>query len=306
MPPLAPDLGPAIVVAALSACGFSLSSSLQHRDASGAPEHVRGPIRLIGYLLTRRAWLLGVTLGVASLVLHALALRLGPLAVVQPLMVSGVVLAVVVRAALDRRTPSGRELSGVLLTAAALAGFLVVSRAQDHHRLPHGSHAVGFTVAALLVVVGTAVTAERLRQPTRSAMLFGVSTGVLFGLTAGLLKVVVTQAQHGGIPGAALSWELWVFLLVGVSGTALNQRAYHRAPLAVSMPLLNIIDVVVALGFGWLVFGDAVAHDPLTVLAQLACLTGMALGLRLIAVTAEQPAGELPTRRPATPTRAAG
>jgi glucose uptake protein GlcU len=42
----------------------------------------------------------------------------------------------------------------------------------------------------------------------------------------------------------------------------MNQRAYQIAPLSFSMPVVNVVDIVVAILFGVLVFGEAPAHSP--------------------------------------------
>ena len=55
---------------------------------------------------------------------------------------------------------------------------------------------------------------------------------------------------------------------LGVWGLALNQRTYQRAPLSVSMPVLNVVDVLVAIAFGYLVFGEVPAHGPMSLLVD--------------------------------------
>ncbi len=98
--------GIALLTAACSAAGFALSTSLQHMAADRAPEATQGTHRLLAHLARRPWWVVGQFVAVGSFALHALALRLGALVVVQPVVVSGIVLAVPVSAALARRLPS--------------------------------------------------------------------------------------------------------------------------------------------------------------------------------------------------------
>ena len=123
------DLGviAAAAVAFASACGFALSTSLQHRSAGQAPASVQSSAGVLRFVVTKPAWLLGITIGAGAFVLHAAALKLGAIALVQPIMITGVVLAVPVRAALDRSLPTKGELRSVLITALGLAAFLVVA-----------------------------------------------------------------------------------------------------------------------------------------------------------------------------------
>ena len=63
-------------------------------------------------------WLLGQLFATLAFVLHAVALHFGPLAIVQPIVVSGIVWAVPARAALSRRLPTSQEVVAVSVTAA--------------------------------------------------------------------------------------------------------------------------------------------------------------------------------------------
>ncbi len=114
-------------------------------------------------------------------------------------------------------------------------------------------------------------------------MLLGISAGILFGLVAALIKLVVGEL---GRPADVLtSWPLWALVGAGVTGMAINQRAYQLAPLSMSMPVLNIVDVLVAIGLGAWAFGEAPAHSPLALVIQAVALACMAVGLHQIAQT---------------------
>jgi len=283
------NMTPVLVVAIASACGFALSTSLQHRVATHAPAHVTSTVRILRWVMLRPVWIAGALTGVAALGLHALALRLGSLSVVQPIMISGVVLAVMVRAFLDLRLPSGRELRAVVITVGGLAVFLVAADPQP------GRAPTDDSVAQLAVVVGTLVAATifaasvRLKRDGPRAMALGTVAGVLFGVTALLLKLIATDFDPGtlgdSVVSALSSWPLWALVIVGVSGVAINQRAYQMASLSMSMPILNVIDVLTAMALGWIVFDEAATLGPVTLLVQGAALAAMGWGLRLLSLT---------------------
>ncbi|MGL5824710.1 MAG: DMT family transporter [Nocardioides sp.] len=271
-----PRITLAVVYALGSALGFALSTSLQHRVAGAAPGH--GLSAVLRFVLSRKVWLLGAAIGFVALILHALALNNGAIALVQPIMVSGVVLAVLFRAALDRTVPSRRELIGVLLTTAALACFVVVADptvAADSEE----SAALIVWVIGVLWVGALVVLANRQTQPRRASFLLGAASGVCFGLTAGLLKLLSNDFGADGILGVLTTWHLVAQVATGIAGVAINQRAYHLAPLAVSMPILNVVDVLVALAFGVLVFGEIPTRNPIGVAVLAVCLGLMGLGI---------------------------
>lgn len=270
----------AIVVAAASAVGFAVSSSLQHR----ANEHLvathRGGSHLRA-LLRRPWWLVGQVLALVSFGLHAVALRLGPLVVVQPVVVSGIVLAVPVRAALERRVPAAREVGMVALTTAGLALFLVSSAPTVPDRAPRTVTAAVVAAAGFLAAVVGARLVVRRSGGVR-AHGYGAAAGVLFGITAGLVKLATTMAASGSGLGGQL-WALltaWAVVVVGLTGVSLNQRAYRSGPLSASMPLLNIVDVLVAIGFGVVVFHERPSTGVVAVLGQVVGIVVILIGLR--------------------------
>jgi drug/metabolite transporter (DMT)-like permease len=271
-------LGP-VVIAFAAACGFALSTSIQHRAAATAPE-TTGQRRagLLRYLITNPGWLLGVTVGAIAWGFHAWALKRGSIVVVQPVIVSGIVLSIPLRAALDRCLPSPKDMACVVITAVGLGVFLVTANPTPGHPHPDPGAGEALTLAGVLAATVLIFAASRRRDQVRAFML-GTAAGVLFGLAAGLIKVVV-GAFDGSAPQHSLeSWPLWALVAGGGLGVALNQKAYRVAPLTVSMPILNIVGVLVALAFGVVVFGETLARTPLALTYQAASLLCMATGL---------------------------
>lgn len=174
----------AAAVALVAAIAFGWSTALMHHSTSRAPKHVAGVVGLLRHLVVQRRWLLGMAASLAGLALHTLALRLGSLAVVQPLVVTALVFAFLFRAALDRQRPPPAVVGWVLLTAAGLAVFLVAAGTTTGTDRPSGRAAV------VLLCAGAAVTAtgfqwSRQVRGARAGLLLGVSAGVVFGLIAG-------------------------------------------------------------------------------------------------------------------------
>ena len=53
-----------------------------------------------------------------------------------------------------------------------------------------------------------------------------------------------------------------MLVAAGLLGTAMNQRAYQLAPISYSMPMVNVVDIMVAVLFGAVVFGELPAPHP--------------------------------------------
>lgn len=278
----------ALGAAVASATGFAASTSLQHHAAGNASARTEGLAAFVRHLLATPTWLLGQFLALMSFFLHAVALHFGPLALVQPIVVSGVVIAVPARSMMSRRWPSAHELTAVGVATAGLAVFLVAS---DPSQGSDASPSWGPLLFALggIVVALTAVWASVMTStPKRAAGYLGVSAGVFFGVVAGLVKLTIDVGVNDGALAVLTTWPVYLLLLCGAGGILSNQRAYTLAALSASLPVLNIVNVVVALVFGLLVFDEVPAHTPLAVLLQVGALVTVTVGLLMVARVEEE------------------
>ncbi len=281
-----------------SAGAFALSNAMQHRAAGTVPPSVHRALAVLGHLARQRVWLGATCISFCAVVLHALALRFGSIALVQPLMLVGVVLAVPARAALEHKRPPWCEVRAVGVTVAGLGAFVLSADPEPSVSPPAISVASAFVLGCFVVALA-ALRASRQcgsRATTLQAAKLGAGAGVMFGATAGLLKLVGTTASSSA--GSRLPLLLSVGLLVasGLLGTAMNQRAYQIAPIAFSMPLVNVVDILVAVLFGAAVFGELPGHSLGHLAVQLGALVGVGVGLVLIAAIRTEVVG--PGRAP--------
>jgi drug/metabolite transporter (DMT)-like permease len=277
----------AAVAAFAAAFSFALGSALQQRVAGGSTpdeeSHGSFLVRIAGH----PSWLVGLVLSAVAFALHAFALSRGDLALVQPIIVSGIVFAVVIRAALERRFPPTSTLVWLVITWAGLALFLAVRPPTADEAPQNGLGAVLVGVGVALALVGMAVASRTKAPQVRGAVLAGVS-GVLFGLVAGLVKLVLARLGDGF--GAVLgSWSLWVLVVTGLWAVLLNQRAYQATRLSVTTPILNVVQVAVAILFGLLVLGEDPGQSPGIVAGEVAGLALVIAGVIKLA-SADAPA----------------
>ncbi len=258
-----------IVLAALaSALAAAVSSILQHHSARRAPDGRAH--RLLRHLLTRPAWLIGGVAAVAGLALHILALDGGQLAVVQPLLISGLLFALPVSAVLERRRPSMREWLLALVLVAGLAMFLLAAKPTagqvpiDSDRLAW-STVGGSVVVALLTGLGT----RKGRLASRAApAVLGLAAGVGYGLVAGLLKEL-TILVHTGVGNLFVTWPLYGLAALGVASVLLTQMAYRAGPLYRSMPALTVADPAASVIIGMVAFQERLDATALALLVQV-------------------------------------
>ncbi len=271
--------GLAVAFALLSASTVAFSTSVQHHAAETAPRSITGTWGLVGHLMRQPLWLMGQVLSTVALAFHALALHFGPIALVQPVIISAIVLAVPVRAAIARRLPSPRETGAVLLAAAGLAIFLVVSAPSEGRSAGLGPLALLLVLVFLCVAAAGIAWSRRVDDPTGRAFLLGSAAGILFALVAVLLKISLEELATHGAARLLTIWPPYLFVVAGLTGVMCNQLAYRSARLSSSMPVLNVVDCLVALLFGYVVFHEGPRHSPGVLLIEAVSLGAMLTGL---------------------------
>lgn len=254
-----------IVTALASALAAAASSILQHHSARTAPDGRTG--RLLGHLLTRPLWLAGLVASAIGLALHVVALAHGQLAVVQPLLISGVLFALPMSALLEGRRPSAREWFLALILVAGLALFLLAARPSPGRVELDGDVLAISSVTAGAIVVILAVIALRWPRGHKPALL-GAAAGVGYGLVAALIKQAAAIYETGFLHLLS-DWPLWTLISVGAAALGLTQMAYRAGPLAKSMPALTVSDPAASVALGALAFQERLAGDPLAIALQV-------------------------------------
>lgn len=243
-----------VVGAALGGAGAAaLSTVLQHRSAGQAPAGRGLRLGLLARLARRPMWLAGLLAAGIGLVLNAFALSRGGLAVVQPLLLTGLLFALPLSLALERRRPQLAEWAWAALLVAGLAGFLVIARPSAGY-VPSDTDALGTVIAA---------------------------GGVAYGMTAALIKQVVTFA--GGLAAVPLRWPTYALIVVGAAAIALSQTAYQAGPIASSLPHLTMAELLTGISLGVIVFHENLTHTPLALATEGLCLLGVGVAVLALA-----------------------
>jgi hypothetical protein len=217
--------------------------------------------------------------------LQALALRLGSVVLVQPLLVLGLPVAVVIsgRGALTRRT-----WVGLAACTAGLAAIALVSPAEPSAR--PGGRAAAIAGVVLVLLVGLLLVPLRRELAWRR----GVAAGVSLGATVGLLAVVAADADR---PLHLLtSWPVYALAVVGIVSLLLTQSALQAQSLALPLAALTVTEPLVAVVLAATVLKQqlpATAGAATVALAGAACaVVGVALLARsspLIASATDPP-----------------
>jgi drug/metabolite transporter (DMT)-like permease len=249
------------VLAALGAAGsFAAGGVLQQRAASTRPERESLSFRLILDLARDPMWLLGIGFAFLSYALEGLALSLGPLVLVQPLIVTELLFALPISVRWRGMRMSKREWLGTLSVGGGLTlGLVCASPGAGRSSAPDGQWAL-----ALGVLAGAALIAvlfgKRQRGPLRPS-LYALAAALVFGAQAALFKTAVAYFARGIVPGLT-NWEVYAMSVAAILGLVLVQSAYEAGPLAASMPVVDAVDPTVSVILGIALFHEHIRSGP--------------------------------------------
>lgn len=301
----------AVILTALGATAFfALATALKHRSAGLTPDVHRGERSLGGFLLAtlrHPLWLGGIGADVGGLSLQITALHLGPLSVVQPVMITALIFSLAANHRIARTKVSKRELLGGATLVLALGAFLWISGAASPEITglpqpadPEPAFAIG--AGAVLLALICVVSARRLPRGG-AAGLIGVTVGVIYACTAALIKSCSNIALGQGPLALLTSWQLYLLLVAGAAGLIGSQLAFQAGPLRASLPAIATVDPLVSITLGVFVYGERLRSSLGAVIAELLCLLVLCVvAIYLSRLTGVQEAPERSGRpRPAEP-----
>ncbi|MEU1709707.1 hypothetical protein ABZ478_30815 [Streptomyces sp. NPDC005706] len=274
--------------ATLLALGLSLISAVAYAAAAVAQERLasRGPGTGLVRLLGTGAWWSAVGLNAGAALLHVVALKYGPLTVVQPLGALTLVAAVPLGARAAGRGVSAVEWRGTALTLLGLAAVLVSASGPAPERilsLPEAL-AVAGTTATLIGLLSRPGARPGLRHATAS----GFASGVASALTQ---TVTVAATDHSGSgPGLEVVVVAVLVAAFSTGGLLLSQTAY-RGGLGAPLAMVTLANPVAAAVIGLTLLGQGPRGGTGGVLLALAGAGLAARGVLLLTRATPAPGG---------------
>ena len=264
------------LLATFSALANALTSILQRMGVEDAPAESTLRLSLLTHALKRGVWLLGFAVMIVSFLCQAVALHLGDLSQVQPILTTELLFLVLLLATWFRFRIGVREWFGCLAAAGGLAGFLAFAQPGGGQLVPTnlGWLIVGSVCGGVILVA--VVLALRGPRWWRAAM-FGAAGAVGFAFTASLIKTVGNYVATDWTQ-MFVHWQTYGLAVCGVGSVFLAQNAFHAGPIAASQTALVLVDPLASIAIGIGLFGDnlrtAGAYGPLEALSLLVMFIG--------------------------------
>ena len=246
-----------LVAALLLGVGFVL----QQYSAEQEPESRFLQFRILTDLLRKPRWLLGIGCMIAGYLVAAWSIDHLELTLVEPLLTTYLVWALVLAVPLSRQKVKVTEVVGALILIAGVA-LVSASRSITPIGLDFGSFSHWYAAAIIAGIAFVAVVIGHRRSGQVRATLTGLGAGLVFGIQDALTRQTLETLQGTSWTVLFTTWSAYALVGAGIVGIWLMQNAFSAAPLHASLPAIAAGEPLAGIALGILVFGDRVEITP--------------------------------------------
>jgi hypothetical protein len=286
------DAGLAVLCAVVAACAYGLSNVLQQHEAEQIDQQETMRFGFLGRLARRPRWLMGIGADVGGYVFEALAIGIGTLVVVEPIMATSLLASLFFGALINHRVITRLDWVAAAVFALGISVFLIlVGPSAGTSVAP--VHAWLLAAPLIAAFVLACVSVARSHTGSYRAVALGLAAGTLFG-TSALLTRAFVHYLSGGIVNWVPHWEPYALAFTSITGLLLAQSAFQTGSLAAAVSAEQIMQALTgaALGIGMLNEHVQIA-GPFTAFLLVGALSAMVWGVHALAV-AEGPATAVP------------
>jgi hypothetical protein len=244
-----------LVAALLLGIGFVL----QQYSAGQEPESRFLSPRILTDLLRKPRWLLGIACMVGGYLLAAWSIGHLELTLVEPLLTTYLIWALVLAVPMSRQAVKPTEVAGALILIGGVT-LLSVARSTKPVGLSFGSFSHWYAAAVIAGIAFAAVHAGHHRRGSARATLTGLGAGLVFGIQDALTRqtLEILQGRSYSFTVLFTRWPAYALVGAGILGIWLMQNAFSAAPLRASLPAVAAGEPVAGIALGILVFGDRI------------------------------------------------
>jgi drug/metabolite transporter (DMT)-like permease len=270
----------AVVCTLAASLLYALASVLQHRAAVAQPKDTSMRFGLLTRLARNPIWLFGIAFDGLAYVLQFVALGHGALALVQPLLVCGLLFALPLGAWLAGNRMTSRDWWGSGALIVGLSAFLITaSPSRGHADVSDRDWLLLFAVTG--VAIGGLVLAARTDTGRHRAVFLSAAAATNYAVTAALTKTAAHLLSLG-IWKLLDNWQPYVLVGAGLLGMLLAQSAFQAGELDASLPTITVVDPVVSILIGAFLFGEGVSSGLIKTPVECLGLVLMTVGVVLL------------------------
>jgi drug/metabolite transporter (DMT)-like permease len=288
---LAPLLG--LLVAFL----FALSAFFQQRAARRTTREghsvASGAYALMSKLLRDSTWIKGWGFNITGFGVQALALHLGSVVTVQPMLATQLLFALPMSSLEQREWPRLRDWIGAFCLCAGLVVLILVVHVKPLAGEPDRGRIILAALATAAAIVILIPIASRI-GPGTLVLAAGTCAGLCFAMTAVFIKLTTDDLVNQGVAYTARDWVGYALACSTLAGLVLGQGAFANGPLPWAVATKETANPIASYAIGVLAFPVTFPTGPGT----LAGVAGAGALVVLGAVAlAHSPSADLWLRR---------
>ncbi|EWM13359.1 DMT family transporter [Kutzneria sp. 744] len=188
----------AITLAVLGACCNAVSARLQHGGLTECADDRGLRLSALLRMVRQPLWLGGITVAAGGAALHATALGLAPLSVVQPIGILAFALTTVMSVRIENIRLDRVAIGAVVASTVGTIAFVLVAATAAKATTVAPDVELRATVLVVGVVGGLAAIAALNTGATR-CLAFASASGVSFGYVSLLMRATLQQLAEGGV-----------------------------------------------------------------------------------------------------------
>jgi len=272
------DYATTLVAAVLLGVGFVL----QQFAAAQEPESRFLHLRILTDLLRKPRWLLGIGCMVAGYLFAAWSIGHLELTLVEPLLTTYLVWALILAVPLSKQPVRVTEVVGALILCGGVA-LLSVSRSITPIGLSVGSFSHWYAAAIIAGVALVSVQIGHRRTGQVRATLTGLAAGLVFGIQDALTRQTLEILQGNSFTALFSAWAPYALIGAGIVGIWLMQNAFSAAPLHASLPAIAAGEPIAGIALGIVVFGDSIQTTPGMLAIEAGGIAALIVGVVAVA-----------------------
>jgi drug/metabolite transporter (DMT)-like permease len=272
------DYATTLVAAVLLGIGFVL----QQYAAEQEPESRFLSWRILTDLLRKPRWLFGIGCMIGGYGLSAWSIGHLELTLVEPLLTTYLVFALVLAVPMSKQSVRWAEVGGALVLCAGVT-LLSVSRSTKPIGLSFGSFSHWYVAAIIAGIAFVAVQTGHRRRGNIRATLTGLGAGLVFGIQDALTRQTLEILQRYPFTHLFTFWPPYCLVGAGIVGLWLMQNAFSSGPLHASLPTIAAGEPVAGIVLGIVVFGDRIQISAGQLAMEAGGIAALIVGVVMVA-----------------------
>jgi drug/metabolite transporter (DMT)-like permease len=272
------DYATTLVAAVLLGIGFVLQQCVAEQE----PESRFLSWRILTDLLRKPRWLVGIGCMIGGYGLSAWSIGHLELTLVEPLLTTYLVFALVLAVPMSRQSVKWTEVGGAVVLCAGVT-LLSLSRSTKPIGLSFGSFSHWYVAAIIAGIAFVSVQTGHRRRGNIRATLTGLGAGLVFGIQDALTRQTLEILQRHPFTHLFMVWPPYCLVGAGIVGVWLMQNAFSSGPLHSSLPTIAAGEPVAGIVLGIVVFGDRIQVSPGPLAIEAGGIAALIVGVVMVA-----------------------